>query len=1408
MQWFTSRTVRGFRGWWACAFWRSQQCSVELAASDAPGADGDAPTQCSCGRGGPLSWIVRATSELANQWFGAWLCNACTSALQDTSHDRGPALRHQLAQDFAEAARNHGEAFFAERVLAFRRDGYTALHHTRWSSVMSPWIWLAADDTDAGTFTAWLSHTAQALPMGTCGLSCDGATAITRAFEQTRFALRCNGVADSASLITFLHQRWPQIVAWVRQDSRFAHSNPTLGQLPQHAGQYLQDYIQEYILSQATEGHADHTELVGLGAVLQSSIAALGMREPAGPMPDASSQIEALSHFPSPATQPPQLLPQQPTQHPPQHPPHHSPQPSPPHLPPCPPQHPPQQIPVPPQSSQEEAERGNAQDDVIEVADSDDDEEIQPVEAPAHADVAPPAAWDAVDLEAELRVNVPTLPYIPTVIRGPFLQIYGKAVIQLEAAYSRARPDQADIERRWKEFILLPRMLLYPSKLSGSARAADMRRRVDMFRREQYGTLLAQAHATKQVRSPRGRTVTPDDNTSLEGQWEQALKLIGAGQLSRAAKLLHSPGLAPRDADTLAQLSDPTKRPVEQIRPFPQSVTAYAAQEPVRLDGERFLRNLRSARKGGAPGPSGSRNEHLKPLLEDDIASGALEEVACRLANADVPASVGRALVLCRMVGLRKGSPGLAEAHGQSSRVRGLAVGDVFRRLVSRTLAQQHHGEFETATSPHQFGISSRSGVAAAVHLLRTLTDYDPNCTVTQIDGIGAFDHMYRAAMLEAVANLPQAHRLIPYLLLSYGQQSTYLWEDQSGVVHDILQGEGGEQGDALMPALFSLGLASALREIQASLREGEMVIAYLDDLYLVSRPDRAKAVYDLAVSIIRRCCGVEPNLGKTVCWNRAGAEPAGMRDLGGNVWRGGGPDDRNGIRVLGAPLGSRAFAARFCEERLADTQAFRDAILRGPELQHVWLLIYFCLTPRINHLLRQTPPSLVSHGATCHDSITAGALAELMGYQSLDDIPADALAQMRLPPRLGGLGLRDSSRLSPAAYWASWADCLPVLVQRFPAFGNMLVNHLAADPGDGSSLDATPSLAELQRCRSILQSEGLVIPTWTELASGISPPTPGDDEEFDPGEVQRGWQRRASGAREDIALRNLFSRSDGTAQARLRSSAGSHNARWLTAAPTCEALRLRGPVVQFLFRRRLGLQVIPMREQCEASGCNAALDPYGFHRSACTRTGRIHGRHAACVAALGQVLSEAGYRVRTERLIRDTNVAVDQHDRRRMDLVASPGHRGPGVRRGLALFCDVTIVSPHSKTGIPRCGSARANGATLRSAISKKHRRYSDVSCSGVAAFVVLGCEVYGRWCDDAVSLLKQLAAAKAREAPPVLRAAAKAAWLNRWWAMASIGVQRAVGEAQLCEGGADLLPCPSELVGPTLTDVVGDHA
>ena len=66
-------------------------------------------------------------------------------------------------------------------------------------------------------------------------------------------------------------------------------------------------------------------------------------------------------------------------------------------------------------------------------------------------------------------------------------------------------------------------------------------------------------------------------------------------------------------------------------------------------------------------------------------------------------------------------------------------------------------------------------------------------------------DHMRRAAFLQALRDDPQLTNLLPLVRKLYSTPSTYLWSDDKGDIHQIRQGEGGEQGDPLMPALYAL---------------------------------------------------------------------------------------------------------------------------------------------------------------------------------------------------------------------------------------------------------------------------------------------------------------------------------------------------------------------------------------------------------------------------------------------------------------------------------------------------------------------------------------------------------------------------------------------------------------------------
>ena len=151
--------------------------------------------------------------------------------------------------------------------------------------------------------------------------------------------------------------------------------------------------------------------------------------------------------------------------------------------------------------------------------------------------------------------------------------------------------------------------------------------------------------------------------------------------------------------------------------------------------------------------------------------------------------------------------------------VRALVMGDVFRRLVARTLAQQFGEAFREACAPFQYALSTRAGPEAVVRALRVATETDPRTTVLSIDGIGAYDHISRASMLDALRGHATLEGLRPFAAhLPWASQLLYVFYDEGGVGHDVWQGEGGEQGDPLMPGLYALGQHSALLSIHAQL--------------------------------------------------------------------------------------------------------------------------------------------------------------------------------------------------------------------------------------------------------------------------------------------------------------------------------------------------------------------------------------------------------------------------------------------------------------------------------------------------------------------------------------------------------------------------------------------------------------
>ena len=165
------------------------------------------------------------------------------------------------------------------------------------------------------------------------------------------------------------------------------------------------------------------------------------------------------------------------------------------------------------------------------------------------------------------------------------------------------------------------------------------------------------------------------------------------------------------------------------------------------------------------------------------------------------------------------------------------------------------------------------------------------------------------------------------------------------------------------MPLLFSLAIHDALCEVSGQLQEGELLFAYLVDVYVVSKPDCTRFLYDLLAKRLHALAGIEFHEGKTRVWNQAGECPFGMAALGDDVW------SPHGVKILGTPVGSNEFVEAKIEARFADERLLWEAICWVPDLQCAWQILLQCAQVR----------DAIIFSALCHQARWKGTLRGTM---------------------------------------------------------------------------------------------------------------------------------------------------------------------------------------------------------------------------------------------------------------------------------------------------------------------------------------------------------------------------------------------------------------------------------------------
>ena len=281
------------------------------------------------------------------------------------------------------------------------------------------------------------------------------------------------------------------------------------------------------------------------------------------------------------------------------------------------------------------------------------------------------------------------------------------------------------------------------------------------------------------------------------------------------------------------------------------------------------------------------------------------------------------------------------------------------------------------------------------------------------------------------------------------------MWEDFEGVTHTIRQGEGGEQGDPMMPLLFSLGQHSALEAVQEDLFDGEFFFVFLDDISVATTPHRVGDVFKSMHENLWAYSRFQLHGGKTKVWNAIDDRPefcdmleviARRSDPNARVWRGSNlPFDQQGIKILGTPLGHPQFLEAHLNRKSAEHDVLLERIPTVLDLQSAWALLLHCLSARANCLLRVVKPAATKVFAQRHNEGLWKCLCNLLQVGPVQSAEAKPAASM--PLKLGGMGLRDAVRVAVPAYWASWADCMPMIFNRHPLVANLFVHELEGAP-------------------------------------------------------------------------------------------------------------------------------------------------------------------------------------------------------------------------------------------------------------------------------------------------------------------------------------------------------------------------
>ena len=264
---------------------------------------------------------------------------------------------------------------------------------------------------------------------------------------------------------------------------------------------------------------------------------------------------------------------------------------------------------------------------------------------------------------------------------------------------------------------------------------------------------------------------------------------------------------------------------------------------------------------------------------------------------------------------------------------RPIAIGDLIYRTCAKAILSENRKT--NHLSKRQFGVGSKGGVEPIVHITRMAVNHrlsQPDTHLTSLDVSNAINELDRTIMLDAVKKY--APELLKLAVWTYDSESALVIMDDNDTPHIIKSSQGVRQGDPLVPLLFSIAIRDLVDGLQSHLGPDALVLAYLDDIFILS----------LDGTPLAKCLDYFPATRPDLRLNAQKCKTATIEQI-----------KNEGFELLGSAVGPVNYLRNFLQGKIDATMRHSQHIRDLPK-QHALLCLRLSLQNQLRHLLRMLP--------------------------------------------------------------------------------------------------------------------------------------------------------------------------------------------------------------------------------------------------------------------------------------------------------------------------------------------------------------------------------------------------------------------------------------------------------------------